>query len=273
MRGDAGLGALEDVAVSGEDGDRRLLTLDHLLFQNPSPGWKWTLWLLGAGLSVSPVVSTWIERGQVTEEAVWTSVVVAAVLFAAYEGLALLFNYAPSWVEPVLVVTILGVLVGILLPVRHSSDCTPKNSGINNLKQIGLALRIYEDREGYFPKCDGDAFLAAVYASGDMPDLRCFSPKGVRQRPVEQVKGMHSGCIPGMAAYRNATFPMKDAANPSAFAIACDTLPDGRGPYGGGHIRCVLYQDGSAKPMTDLTIGSTNGDPGGPKDLSMLQMD
>ncbi len=146
-----------------------------------------------------------------------------------------------------------------------------KVCGINNLKQIGLALRLYEDREGKFPPYDGDRFLAKLYLSGDVPDLKLFRPKGAPV-PIEgEVRGLLPGCIPGMAAYRNATSCLTEWSNPSVCAIACDTMPDGKGPYGGGHVRIVLYQDGSVRSQTDLTIGSTNGDPGGPKDLSILQ--
>ena len=161
----------------------------------------------------------------------------------------------------------------LLLPLRRFSG-PPRSQvlGISNMKQLGLALMIYEDREGKFPPYDGDRFLAAVYVSKDCPDLHCFSPKGVAPPLESQVRAMTPGCLPGLAGYRNATSCMVDWSTPSVCAIACDTKPDGTSPYGGGHIRCVLYQDGSIRPQNDLTIGSTNGDPGGPKDLSMLQL-
>ena len=177
------------------------------------------------------------------------------------------------------------MIVGILLALldtggwHRSNESANKTTGLNNLKQIGLALQIYQDREGRFPPYDGDRFLAAVYASGDISEIKLFMPHHTNQAkfvppPVEsRVKAILPGCFPSMAAYRNATSCLKDWTYPSVCAIACDTMPNGTGPYGNGHTRCVLYQGGSAKLQNDLTIGSTNGDPGGERDLSMLQMD
>ncbi len=51
-----------------------------------------------------------------------------------------------------------------------------------------------------------------------------------------------------------------------------------RGDYAMGSVqsrmdRCAMLSIWVAREITDFTIGSTNGDPGGAKDLSMLQMD
>ena len=240
------------------------------------PGWKWVLWVLGAGLSAAPAVGSWIDHGQVSEAAVWGSVTVAGLLFAVYAYVVGMARLGIGPVVSIFSLVVLGLVAGLMIPPLHlrSKDVSHKTVAINHMKEVGLALRLYEDRTGQFPPYDGDRFLAALYVSGDCTDLRCFTPKGAAAPVGSTLKAGLPGCIPGMAAYRNAAGGLKeDWTNPSVCAIACDTMPDGSGPYGGGHTRVVLYQDGSASARSDLTIGSANGDPGGPKDLSMLQMD
>ena len=186
-------------------------------------------------------------------------------------------------IELMVVIAIIGVLAGLILPVLNKArDSANKTTGISNLKQIGLSMRVYEDREGAFPPYNGDEFLGMLWVSKDVPDSKLFAPKGSGTMTLSSTTAVGT-VLPGMAGYKNApvagTCPLVDWVNPSVCAIACDVGASGtNGPYGGGYTRCVLYQDGSAKPQGStvadmVTVGAANGDTSGTtgKNLVMLQ--
>jgi len=167
-------------------------------------------------------------------------------------------------IELLVVIAIIGILAGLLLPVlKKAQDSANKTTGISNIKQFGLALRIYEDREGQFPPYDGDRFLACLFNTGEVPDIKLFTPKGASQPALTAGQiTLAAGCIPGLCGYKNSTNPMTDWINPSVCAIAADCIGAATAacPYGGGTVRVVLYQDGSAKPQGGtITIGAANG--------------
>jgi prepilin-type processing-associated H-X9-DG protein len=54
--------------------------------------------------------------------------------------------------EVMVIIAVIGVLLALLLPALESSRCSGRRTQcVNNLKQIALALVIYEGRHGFFP--------------------------------------------------------------------------------------------------------------------------
>ena len=66
-------------------------------------------------------------------------------------------------VELLVVVTIIGTLIGMLLPaVNKAREAGARARSVNNLKQIGLAMHAFEGGNGHFPP----GYTSARYLSG-----------------------------------------------------------------------------------------------------------
>ena len=79
-------------------------------------------------------------------------------------------------VELLVVISIIGTLVGLLLPAVNSArEAGRRSQCANNLKQIALAIVNYETANGCFPP-------GRIGCDGDISDAVCIGPTGA-QRP------------------------------------------------------------------------------------------
>src|SRR5438552_3277749 len=67
-------------------------------------------------------------------------------------------------IELLIVIAIIGVLIGLLLPVVQQARRSADRIGCqNNLRQIGIALQDYVDAKGHFPPAYANAYPIDPY--------------------------------------------------------------------------------------------------------------
>jgi prepilin-type N-terminal cleavage/methylation domain-containing protein/prepilin-type processing-associated H-X9-DG protein len=66
------------------------------------------------------------------------------------------YRQAFTIVELLVVISIIGLLIGMLLPaVQNAREAGRRSECVNNVKQLGLAMLHYESKFNYFPNCQG----------------------------------------------------------------------------------------------------------------------
>ncbi len=205
-----------------------------------APGWRWVIWGVGAAIAAGPLAWKAATSGLSSVDGVLGSMLLGVPAFLVY--ILLLCSKRRGAVFAVL--CLLGVLAGLLLSyMGHASLPSYGPSCQSNLKQVGLALMLYSEREGCYPEVPGRDFLARLYLAGDCPDLRAFLCP-------ESGHKAGTGFATDYVANPAVAGRKVDAQDPSAFPVVWESKLF----HTKGRKRCVLFMDGSVRTMSEAAF-------------------
>jgi prepilin-type processing-associated H-X9-DG protein len=130
---------------------------------------------------------------------------------------------ALSLIEVLVVISIVGLLIAIMLPaVQAAREAVRRSTCANNLRQVGIALHSYHDKNECFP--NGHVFSTGGASWGVLVQLL----------PDIGLNSMYNG-INTFLGWKNAANTTITFLSPNGFVCPSDTTPEGPG-FGNYHF-------------------------------------